>query len=338
MRIIVRLVCGAPAHSVSLLFYLHQCYRTSSAKNHLGGLNTRFREKLLGHCRKRFSSKLKKSVAAITLKVMSIKGIRTYSEQIILETIKGDTTYICNLLAMALRPDQLRYIQVEDKLISEETRKITSDMKPGHAKKFHIQYENNFWNRQGYSGDIFSMRGPIIWAMEKPRMSTTGSMDKYSALIGYLMVQDEDEPNKEAVLEQLVKLFGSEAADPVTYKETPIADVFVPRCGDYVAVRSLTSKGSPRFLEWGALDIFGEGDVAAGLEAGHAAYLNLMGCLRPQAQTFDDVIACEWPTFLSEDPFGRWMSQINVYSSIKITMFAAALCIGVHLLRTYMKK
>lgn len=337
MRLIVRLVCGAPAHSVSLLFYLHQCYRTSSAKNHLGGLNTMFREKLLGHCRKRLTTKLHKSVAKITVKVKSIKGIRKYSQQVILETIKGETTYICNLLAMALKPEELHNIQVEEKLMTEETCEITKYLKHGLVKKFSIQYEENFWRRQGYSGDIFSMRGPIIWAMQRPKLSTTGSSSKYAVLVGYLMMREDDDDCKEAVVEQLVNMFGEEAATPHSYKEATVTDVYVPRCGDYVALRRLMTEGSPRFLEWGAFDIFGDGDVASALEAGHFAYLSLMGCLRPQAQTFDDVIACEWPTFLSEGPIERWMSQINVYSGIKFTMFAAALCIGISLLRSYMR-
>ncbi|KAJ8735895.1 hypothetical protein PYW07_007515 [Mythimna separata] len=337
MRLIVRLVCGAPAHSVSLLFYLHQCYRTSSAKNHLGGINTRFREKLLGHCRKRLTCKLHKSVAEITMKAKSIKGIRKYSKHVILETIKGET-YSCNLLAMALKPEELHNIKVEDKLMSQETERITKDLKPGVAKKFTIQYEKNFWYTKGYSGDIFSMRGPIIWAMEEPNLSTTGASSKYSTLIGFLKVREGEDDCKEAVLEQLVNMFGEEASSPVSYRETIMTDVYVPRCGDYVALRRLLTKGSPKFLEWGALDIFGDGDVASALEAGHTAYLSLMGCLRPQAQTFDDVIACDWPTFLSEVPTKRWLAQINVYSAIKLTAFTAALGIGMYLLRSYMRK
>ncbi|KAF9420341.1 hypothetical protein HW555_003402 [Spodoptera exigua] len=340
MRIIVRLVCGAPAKRVSLLFYLHQCYRTSSTKNHLGGLNTRFREKLLGHCRKRLSSKLQQSIADITMQTKSIKQIRTYSEQVILETLKGEITYTCNLLAMALRPDQLHNIHVEDHLMTENHTKITKGMQPGYAKKFNIQYRQNFWSRQGYSGDIFSMRGPIIWAMERPRMSTTGSLEKYSGLIGYLMVRENDDgcESKAAVVQQLVNLFGEEAADPVSYRETLIADVYVPSCGDYISLRRLMTEGSPKFLEWGALDVFAEGDVAAALEAGHTAYLHLLGCLRPQALTYDDFVATDWPTFLSEIPLSRWKSQINVISGIKITMCTVAVVIGVKVLRSLITK
>ncbi|CAD0195066.1 unnamed protein product [Chrysodeixis includens] len=220
--------------------------------------------------------------------------------------------------AMALKPDELHRIQVEDQLLSDDNADLTRGMTPGRGKKFSILYKSNFWTKLGYSGDIFSMRGPIIWAMERPRMSTTGSLEKYSGLIGYLVVRDDDTESKEAVLEQLVKLFGDEAASPVSYKESSLADIYVPRCGDYVALRKLTTEGSPKFLEWGALDIFADGDVAAALEAGHTAYLHLLGCLRPQAQSYDDIIASDWPKFLSENPVKRWMAQVNMITGIKI--------------------
>ncbi|KAM3958617.1 putative flavin-containing monoamine oxidase A [Aphomia sociella] len=339
MRNIVGLVCGAPADNISVLFYLHQCFRTSSTRNHLDGDNTRFRDKLLGYCRKQLASKLQQSIADITMATKSIKGIRTYSdEQVILETIKGETNYVCNLLAMALRPDQLHKIQFEERLLSKEQASITQRMIPGRAKKFLIQYEENIWKSQGYSGDILSIQGPIIWAMERPKLSTTGSTEKYAAIIGYLMIKDSDDDAKETVVAQLVKLFGVQAANPVSYKETNIDDVFIPRCGDYVALRKFTGETPLRFLEWGALDIFADGDVAAALEAGHAAYLHLLRCLRPQAQTFEDVSSGEWRTIMRHSPFDQWLAEINYKSSIRFVVYTAAICIGVHLIRSYMKR
>lgn len=341
MRMTVRLVCGASADTVSVLFYLHQCYRTSSARNHLDGDNTRFREKLLGYCRKRLANRLQKSIADITFTTKPIKEIRTCSdEQVILETIKGETTYVCNLLAMALKPDQIHKIQIEGQLLSQENADVTSGMLPGCAKKFLVQYEENFWGRRGYSGDILSIRGPIIWAMERPKMSTTGSVDRYSALIGYLMVEENDELDcREKVLEQLVKLFGEEAATPVSYRETSVADVFVPKCGDYVALRRLTGrKQTPKYVEWGALDVFAEGDVAAALEAGHAAYLHLLSCLRPQAQTYEDLSSSEWPTFLSENPLPRWLAHVNIVSGMRWSVYIAATFMTMRLVRSYFAK
>lgn len=341
MRMTVRLVCGASTDSVSVLFYLHQCYRTSSSRNHLDGDNTRFREKLLGYFRKRLASQLQQSVADITFTTKPIKEIRTCpDEQVVLETIKGETTYVCNLLAMALKPDELHKINVEDQLLSQTNADITNSMLPGRANKFLVQYKENFWERQGYSGDILSIRGPILWAMERPKMTTTNSVDRYSALIGYLMVEENDElDSKDKVLEQLVKLFGEEAATPVSYRETSVADVFIPRCGDYVALRSLTCNNHiPKYVEWGTLDIFAEGDVAAALEAGHIAYVHLLSCLRPQAQTYEDLSIIEWPTDLSENPLSRWLASISLVTSIRWSVYIAASMMAVRLVRSYLAK
>ncbi|XP_053619746.1 uncharacterized protein LOC128680546 [Plodia interpunctella] len=342
MRTIVRLVCGASADTISVLFYLHQCYRTSSSRNHVDGDNTKFREKLLGYCRKRLANILQQSIADITLRTKSIKQIRTYSdEEVILETMKGDSDYICNLLAMALRPDELYNIRVEERLLSDTQAEIIKAMKHGSAKKFLIQYEENIWQAQGFSGDILSLQGPILWAMERPQMSTTGRMDRYASLIGYLKVGEDDTgDSKEQVLAQLVKLFGEEASTPTFYKETMINDIFIPRCGDYVTLTKLRydeTDAKFRHVEWGAMDIFADGDVAAALEAGHLAYLNLITSLRPQAQNFEDLSAMQMPTVLAHRSFSKLFSKINYYSGMRFTAFATAICIGWYLVRYYMR-
>ncbi|XP_045496881.1 uncharacterized protein LOC123695165 [Colias croceus] len=341
MRITVRLVCGTTADAVSVLFYLHQCYRTSSARNHIDGDNTRLREKLLGFCRKRLTSKLQQSVASITYPAKTIKEIRTHSdEEVILKIskIKGEMSYTCNLLAMALRPDELKNIKMGSELVSDCEIQMASSMKQGKARKFVIQYEEHFWREYGFSGDILSLRGPIIWATERPKMSTNGSQEKYAALVGYLKVTDGSENSKDAVIAQLIRLFGDEAASVVNYKETDIEDVFVPRCGDYVAIRTLTNKLSSRFLEWGALDIFAEGDVAAALEAGHTAYLHLLRCLRPQAQTYEDVSIAEWPTLFTENVVTKWLAGFNLRTSVRVTFYTTVFFLGLRMVHSFMRK
>ncbi|XP_073957763.1 uncharacterized protein [Choristoneura fumiferana] len=340
MRMSVSLVCGAPSNVVSVLFYLHQCHRTSSARNHFDGNNTRFREKLLGFCRKQVASKLQQSVSDITFPAIAIQKIRIYSdEQVILETMKGDTNYVCNLLAMALKPEQLLKIAIEDEILTEKQATMIGAMLPGKVKKFFVQYNESFWEDEGYSGDILSIRGPIVWAMARPRLSTTGSIEKYAALVGYLMVRDDVEDSREAVLEQLTKLYGEAAAKPINYKESDVTDIFVPRCGDYVALRQLTSFGNTgNVVEWGAMDIFADGDVAAALEAGHNAYLHVLTSLRPQAQTFEDLATTERPTILDDGPLTRWAAYLNYISSIQIVAYATAMYVGFRCIRSYLRR
>ncbi|OWR46684.1 Amine oxidase [Danaus plexippus plexippus] len=338
MRNTVRLVCGTSADNISVLFYLHQCHRSNNSRNLLDGDNTKLREKLIGYCRKRLAAKLQKSVASITLTAKSINKISSYSdEQVILKTIKGDTNYVCNLLAMAVKPDELHNIEVEAQLLSDQIMNITASMKQGIAKKFLVQYEEHFWRREGYSGDILSVRGPILWATERPIVSSKGSLERYAALIGYLRVKEPGGDSREAVLKQLVRLFGNEAAEPIGYRETIIADTYIPRCGDFVALRRLTRQSRPKFLEWGALDIFGDGDVASALEAGHMAYVHLLGCLRPQAQSYDDLSTTEWPTNLGYSPIRKLLSQLTITTSLRYMAYTAAAYVGFRLMQSRLR-
>lgn len=338
MRNTVRLVCGTSADNISVLFYLHQCHRSNNSRNLLDGDNTKLREKLIGYCRKRLAAKLQKSVASITLTAKSINKISSYSdEQVILKTIKGDTNYVCNLLAMAVKPDELHNIEVEAQLLSDQIMNITASMKQGVAKKFLVQYEEHFWRREGYSGDILSVRGPILWATERPIVSSKGSLERYAALIGYLRVKEPGGDSREAVLKQLVRLFGNEAAEPIGYRETIIADTYIPRCGDFVALRRLTRQSRPKFLEWSALDIFGDGDVASALEAGHMAYVHLLGCLRPQAQSYDDLSTTEWPTNLGYSPIRKLLSQLTITTSLRYMAYTAAAYVGFRLMQSRLR-
>lgn len=339
MRTTVRLVCGASPKHVSVLFFLHQCFRTRSCTNHLDGDNARIREKLLSYCRKRLATKLLQSTADITLRAKPITEIRTYSNQeVILETMLGETNYICNLLAMALSPEQLNEITVETRLMSDSEVTITERMMKGRIKSFLIQYEINIWRNRGYSGDIVSVRGPIMWAIERPRLSGTGATEKYASLIGYLNVQNFETNYKHEVVEQLVMLFGEEARNPTLYSEKNVNDILVPGLGDYLKLYRMTVQNNSKYLVWAAFDIFADGDVAASIDAGHRAYLHLISLLRPQSKNFEDVVMGEWPTTLQEWPFVRAVKTTSIIGAVQYLIYGAALVYGLRLLRSYFRR
>ncbi|XP_013176048.1 PREDICTED: uncharacterized protein LOC106124127 [Papilio xuthus] len=341
MRSIVRLVCGVSPRSVSVLFYLHQCYRNDGCRDYIDGNNMKLREKLLGYYRKLLSHKLQESVADITLHANSIKNIRTYShEQVILET-RDEDTYVCRLLAMALRPDELHDIDVEPLLLSPRHADIVHFMLPGRLKKFKIRYETDFWKRVGFSGEILSIRGPIVWAIERPRISATGSKKRLACLVGFLKAvkyEVHKHDSKAEVIEQLVKLFGSDAAHPVNYRESDIEDLFVPRCGDYVALKKWTEEENVRFVEWGTLDMYRDGDISGALEAGHSAYLRVSSQLRPQGATYEDVSAVDIRSNVYGNFFTRLTSKVNFVSGLSFMAYTAALYVGIRLIKSYMNK
>ncbi|KAJ2947987.1 hypothetical protein O0L34_g9779 [Tuta absoluta] len=333
MRTIVELVCGNTADKISVLFFLHQCFHVSSSKNLVDGDNVRLREKVLGHFRKRLFHQLQLSIADITVSTKPIKEIRTSAdEQLILEPVKGETDYICKLLAMALRPDQVRNIVIETNLVTETEMNVISAMEQSVIKKFIIEYKQNFWQSMGYSGDILSIRGPIMWALQRPTMSTTRTADTHSALIGYLKVDRNIPDSKYEVVEQLVNLFGEEAANPRNYTEYSVRGLSVPRLKEYTILRKMLTESSTRSLEWGALDIFAEGDMPSALEAGHAAYVHLLRVLRPQAVTYDD-IAYGLPPHRLYEPFDVMGASVNVLNTTKIILVCVALVAAFTMIR-----
>ena len=83
----------------------------------------------------------------------------------------------------------------------------------GHAK-FVAFYETPFWLEQGYSGDCISQTGP----MHEIHDASPKSGGPY-ALFGFMGVpadnRDDHELLKQAAIQQLVRLFGEQAATPL---------------------------------------------------------------------------------------------------------------------------
>jgi monoamine oxidase len=83
----------------------------------------------------------------------------------------------------------------------------------GHAKLVAF-YETPFWLEQGYSGDCISQTGP----MHEIHDASPKSGGPY-ALFGFMGVpagsRDDHELLKQAAIEQLVRLFGEQAATPL---------------------------------------------------------------------------------------------------------------------------
>ena len=86
----------------------------------------------------------------------------------------------------------------------------------GHAKVI-ISYSSPFWVEQGFSGDVVSHIGPMREIHDASSMND--SDDKGYALFGFVAIpasyrQGNEDEIKQAAVDQLVRLFGSAAANP----------------------------------------------------------------------------------------------------------------------------
>ena len=84
----------------------------------------------------------------------------------------------------------------------------------GHAK-FIAVYDSDFWVKYGLSGDAFSHVGPL----REIHDASSDSSHKESALFGFVGIsaverKGNEEAIRQAAIEQLVRMFGKEAAKP----------------------------------------------------------------------------------------------------------------------------
>ena len=85
----------------------------------------------------------------------------------------------------------------------------------GHAK-FVAVYDAPFWRRDGLSGDVMSRRGPLVELHD-----ASGPDGLPAALFGFLGVpaplrRGREDDLRAAALQQLVRIFGADAAAPLT--------------------------------------------------------------------------------------------------------------------------
>ena len=76
----------------------------------------------------------------------------------------------------------------------------------GHSAKCVIEFDKAFWKEEGLSGFAFSPIGPLSELHD-------ASTQNHPALFGFVHSSADDKNIKEAIIQQLVRLFGSVAKD-----------------------------------------------------------------------------------------------------------------------------
>ncbi|MGI1660943.1 flavin monoamine oxidase family protein [Palleronia sp. KMU-117] len=109
---------------------------------------------------------------------------------------------------------KLRFHPALDKDVVRELQHVPTWM-AGHAK-FVAVYDTPFWRTAGLSGDATSRRGPLAEIHD-----ASGAEGAPAALFGFLGVpaarrRGRDDEIRAAALQQLARIFGPEAAAPVT--------------------------------------------------------------------------------------------------------------------------
>ncbi|MGM0555595.1 MAG: flavin monoamine oxidase family protein [Myxococcota bacterium] len=128
----------------------------------------------------------------------------------------GDEVLDARQLVVALPPSLLG-TQIDVEGVDDETlaRLARTPVWMGDIAKVVAVYDDRFWREDGLSGRVFSRRGPMveIHDMSGPAGSNT------AALFGFVPEANAQDPSwQDAARDQLIRLFGERAADPLAFR------------------------------------------------------------------------------------------------------------------------
>lgn len=136
-----------------------------------------------------------------------VTGLKEHEEKIEVFT-KHETFYASRVISTLPPRLAQESISYEPQLL--EQIQIALQKTPtwmGHSCKCVIEYKEAFWRKQGLSGFVFSPLGPLS------EIHDACTSDD-AALLGFVHSKSPREGLKEAVLAQLLRLFGEQAAKP----------------------------------------------------------------------------------------------------------------------------
>ncbi len=148
-----------------------------------------------------------------------VSDIQYTSDKIVSTYVKDDisTKITSNRVVIALPPRvALKQISFEPAFSEERTQQLNqiATWMAGHAKLVCV-YEQRFWQQQGYSGDVISHRGPLQEVHD-----ASSEDESLSALFGFVGIpvvhrQDRQDEVKKMAVNQLARIFGEQALNPV---------------------------------------------------------------------------------------------------------------------------
>ena len=164
--------------------------------------------------------------------------------------MQGGESISANRIVLALPPRVAAGLEFDPYLTQRQINAMQEipTWMAGHAKFFAV-YEDPFWRRAGLSGDAFSRHGPLAEIHDASAQAGTPA-----ALFGFLGVSASvRESNRDAIidaaLEQLVRIFGAPARNPVkTYLQDWAQDPFTATVQDQTPPMHHPDYGMPSAL------------------------------------------------------------------------------------------
>lgn len=176
-----------------------------------------------------------------------VKSISEKDDKLVLKT-SADKEYKADKVVLCM-PPQLAYNSIDfipqlPETISMVLPYVQTWM--AGSLKFVLEYERPFWRQKGYSGMLFSHSG-IVMEMhdhtnhEENKFGFTGFLN--SSALSHTKSERQD-----LVLNQLSKLLGKEALEPLTYNDKIWTDEFIAN-GSTMDLKAHQNNAHPLFDE-----------------------------------------------------------------------------------------
>ncbi|BBM82764.1 flavin monoamine oxidase family protein [Candidatus Uabimicrobium amorphum] len=210
LEIDIMMPLSTTSENLSLLYYLYYIRSAGS----LDAINrTAQTSRIVGGAHS-ISLKMAQNMRKNILLNSPVQRIENKDKHVVVHT--RNKSFRAQRLVMAMMPRDVTRIEITPQL-SRRRRLLNENWTATSGAKISVVYSEPFWRKKGLNGQSIGESGPV---------SATFDNSPHSGKPGVLLVFPDDEwmtrslsSRKNAIINQLVQLFGNEARNFIDYKE-----------------------------------------------------------------------------------------------------------------------
>lgn len=217
LDVLVRVVFGAEPSEISALFFLHYLATGGGLQAEVEVEGGAQQDRIVGGAQP-LSEGLAKRLGDRVVLGAAARSVTWGEAGVTVRTDAGD--FEGERLVVAIPPTLAGRIAWSPKLPPDRDH-LHMRMPMGSTTKCFAFYERPFWRESGLSGEAMADEGPLTYVVDNSQADGSAP-----ALMGFMVggpsrawQRRSEAERRGAVIAQLVRLFGSGAADPVHYEE-----------------------------------------------------------------------------------------------------------------------
>jgi monoamine oxidase len=215
--ILVRAVFAAEPADISALFFLYYV-QSGTGLMHLAEINEGAQQTRIDGGMQQIAIKMADELEGNILFGQAARAIHQHEDGVIVET--ADNAYDADYALVALSPTLAGRLAYFPELPANKDQ-LMQRMPMGSVIKCIFTYKKPFWREEGFSGEFICDQGPLSLGFDdSPEKAEYGAIvGFFSALQARRWTEQLKSERREAATDQLVRYFGSKAAEVVEYLE-----------------------------------------------------------------------------------------------------------------------